>query len=244
VSARASRAARPAVLQGPLRIERLRGRRSAVGLQIVLSRPARVRFLVIGPAPSCHVAGRFAVAAHKGLNTVAFRGRVGGRLLPPGVYTIVPQPAVDARRFRKAVAVAIDARGVRPNAPVRWRNCDSVAGIAPSILTVGNALRALAPRASGTAAAEVIAPSLPQRPAGIPPAAGFGWLQSLPASPQLPTLLVVLIVVSFALLGIASIEPGNTLRFRSVRVVARHKAEIGWLGAALLASVIVFYFLG
>jgi hypothetical protein len=199
-----------------------------------------VRFLVIGPSPSCQVAGRFALAGHKGLNKLAFRGRVGGRLLPHGIYTIVPQLAAGSHRFPKAVAVAIDARGIRPTAPVRWRNCGLVAGA--STVTVGSALHALTPRASGIAAAKVVAPAL-QQTAEKHPDPVFGWLQSIPASPQLSTLLVVLVVISFALLGIAAVEPGDMSRFRSVRSITRHQAEIGWLGAALLASAIVFYFL-
>ena len=107
----ASRAGRPAVFLSRLRLERLPGPRSAVGLRLVLSRPARVRFLVIGPAPSCQVAGRFVLAGHRGLNKVAFRGRVRGRRLEPGIYTIVPQPAAGSRRLPKAVAVAIDGEG-------------------------------------------------------------------------------------------------------------------------------------
>jgi hypothetical protein len=224
-----------------LRLEPLPGRRS-VGLRIALSRSAQVRFLVIGPSPSCQVAGRLALAGHKGLNNVVFRGRVGGRLLPPGVYTIVPQLAGGSRRIPKAVAVAIDARGVRPTAPVRWRDCDSVAGA--STATVGGALHAVAPRASGIAAAKVVVPpSPPQQTAEKRPDAVFGWLQSIPASPQLSALLIALLLISFALLGVAAVEPGDMARYRSVRVIARHQAELGWLGAALLASVIVFYFL-
>src|SRR4029453_19328012 len=122
------------------------GVRSAVSLRFVLSSPARVRFLVIGPAPSCRVAGRFVLAGHRGLNRIAFRGRVRGRLLGPGTYTIVPQPVAGSSRLGKAVAVAIDARGVRPPAPVRWRNCNSVGGA-----TAGNALPASATRRSGLA---------------------------------------------------------------------------------------------
>jgi hypothetical protein len=200
-----------------------------------------VRFLVIGPAPSCQVAGRFALAGHKGLNKVAFRGRVGRKVLPRGVYTIVPQLAAGSRTSPKTVAVAIDARGIRPTAPVRWRNCEPVAGA--STVTAGTALPVRTQRASGIAAAEAIRPSSPQQTAEKRPDAVFGWLQSIPASPQLSTLLIALLLVSFALLGIAAVEPGDLSRYRSVRVLAQHQGEIAWLGAALLASVIVFFFL-
>lgn len=182
-------------------------------------------------------------AGHQGLNRVVFRGQVRGRLLEPGVYTIVAQSAVGSRRSPATVAVAIDARGVHPTAPVRWRNCDPAAGTAVASVA-GNALHALGQRASDVAAAEVIAPSSPERAAEARPPAGLAWLQRLPTSPQLPVLLVVLVLVSFALLGIAAVEPGDTARFRIVRVITRHRGEIAWLGGALLLSMIVFHFLG
>jgi hypothetical protein len=120
-----------------------------------------------------------------------------------------------------------------------------VTGVAPAAFTAGTGPDAGASRASGIAGAEIHTPSSRESGADkgrvVP---SLGWLQSLPASPELPTLLVVLLVISFALLGIAAIEPGNTMRYRSVRMVARHQGEIAWFGAALLASVIVFFFFG
>jgi hypothetical protein len=239
----ASRAGRPAVFLSRLRLERLPGRRSAVRLRLVLSQAARVRFLVIGPAPSCQVAGRFVLAGHRGLNKVAFRGRVHGKLLRPGTYTIVPQPAAGSRRVLKAAAVAIDAQGIRPTAPVRWRNCDPAAAAASPTVTAGKGLPALAFRPSGIAAAQAIAPAKPERTAKKRPAAVFGWLPTFPESPQLSALLLGLLVVSIALLSLASVEPGHTLRFRTVRVIARHQGQIGWLGGALLVSAVLLFLL-
>jgi len=46
------------------------------------------------------------------------------------------------------------------------------------------------------------------------------------------------------LLSIASAEPGHTLRFRTVRVIARHQVQIGWLGGALLICAILLFILG
>jgi hypothetical protein len=238
----ASRAGRPAVFLSRLRLERLPGPRSAVGLRLVLSRPARVRFLVIGPAPSCQVAGRFVLSGHRGLNKVAFRGRVRGRRLESGIYTIVPQPAAGSRRLPRAVAVAIDGRGIRPTAPVRWRNCDPAAA-ASSALTAGNALPALALRASGSAAAEAITPAKPARAAEKRLSPVFGWLPTVPKSPQLSVFLLGLLAISIALLSLASVEPGHTLRFRTMRVIARHQGQIAWLGGALLFSVILLFLL-
>jgi hypothetical protein len=201
-----------------------------------------VRFLVIGPAPSCQVAGRFVLAGHKGLNKVAFRGRVRGRRLGPGIYTIVPQPAAGSRRLPRAVAVAINGRGIRPTAPVRWRNCDPAAAASPA-LTAGNARPAMALRAASIAGAEARVPAERKKAAerGFFPV--FGWLPSVPNSPQLSAVLFTLLALSIVLLSLASVEPGHTLRFRTMRTLARHQVQIGWLGAALLISAMLLFFL-
>jgi hypothetical protein len=174
---------------------------------------------------------------------MAFRGRVHGRLLRPGTYTIVPQPAAGSRRLPKAVAVAIDAQGIRPTAPVRWRNCYTATAAASSALTAGNALPASTLRASGSAAAEAIEPANRDRAAEKHPAPAFGWLPTIPESPQLSALLFTLLAISIVLLSLASVEPGHTLRFRTVRTIARHQVQIGWLGGALLISAILLFFL-
>jgi hypothetical protein len=239
-----SRASKSAVFLRRLRLERLPGSRSAVGLRLVLSRPGRVRFLVVGPAPSCQVAGRFVLAGHQGLNKVAFRGRVRGRLLGPGIYTIVPQPAAGSRRLPGAVAVAIDARGIRPTAPVRWRNCDPAAAAASSKVA-GKGLPVLAFRASGSAAAEAIEPAKHERAAETNAAAGSFWPPSVTKNSERSALVLLfaLLAVELAVLSIASVEPGHTLRLRTVRVIARHPVQIGLLGAALLVSTILLFFL-
>jgi hypothetical protein len=228
-----------AVFLSTLRLERLRGSRSAVELRFILSWPARVRFLVIGPAPSCRVAGRFVLAGQKGLNKVAFRGRVRGRRLEPGVYTIVPQIVAGSRRLPRAVAVAVDERGIRPTAPVRWRNCYTAA-VAPSfVLPPGNAFSASALRASGIAAAEAITSATRKRTAEENPFPVFGLLPSIPKSPQLSALLLGLLAASIALLSLASVEPGHMLRFQTVRVLASHRGQIACLGGALLVIAIL-----
>ena len=239
----ASRARKPVVALSRLRLERVPGRRSAVGLRLVLSRPARVRFLVVGPAPSCQVAGRFVLAGHQGLNKVAFRGRVRGKLLGPGIYTIVPQPAAGSPRLAKTVAVAIDAHGIRPTAPVRWRNCDAAAAATGPTVGAGHGVPTGGLRFSGVAG-EAMAATKRQRATEPHPAPVFAWLPSIPKSSQLSALLLTLLAVAMLLLSIASAEPGHTLRFRTVRVIARHQAQVGWLGGALLVSAILLFLLG
>ena len=191
------------------------------------------------------MAGRFVLAGHRGLNKVAFRGRVRGRLLGPGIYTIVLQPAAGSRRLPKAVAVAIDARGIRPTAPVRWRNCDPAAAsrrrLPPSRLAMLSPAWRSEPPAS-LPLRRSCRPGAQGPPRSVPPAV-FGWLPTVPKSPQLPVLLLGLLAVSIALLSLASVEPGHTLRFRTMRVIARHQVQIAWLGGALLISAILLFLL-
>jgi hypothetical protein len=86
-----------------IRARRLRaaGRNRAARITFTLSRPGRVLFVVRGPAPSCQVAGRFAVRGERGVNHVRFSGRVGRRELPFGTYRVTAR-----------------TRGGRPSRPV------------------------------------------------------------------------------------------------------------------------------
>ena len=63
-------------------------RKRAARITFRLSRPARVLFVVRGPAPSCRVAGRFSVRGDRGVNHVRFTGKVGRRELPDGTYRV------------------------------------------------------------------------------------------------------------------------------------------------------------
>jgi hypothetical protein len=217
-----------------------------VRLRLVLTGPARVQFVVIGPAPSCRVAGRFVLAGHRGLNRLVFRGRVRGRLLRPGTYTIVPQPAARSRQLPKAVAVAIDARGVRPSAPVRWRNCGQVAAAAaPATIAGDGALPASARSGSDVAAVEAITPAQGDRPAEKRlVAAAHGLLPSVQKSSLLAALLLVQLAVSLALLTIASVGPNDaTMRFRPGQVLVRHRPQIAFVGGALLVGTGLLFLL-
>ena len=236
---------RPAVLLRRLRVERLPGhaKRITVQLSFILSGPARVRFFVFGPAPDCSLAGRFTIAGHAGLNRVPFRGRIRGRLLRSGIYTIVPQSIARAGRPPgPRVAIVIDARGVHPAAPVPW-NCRSATKAEP--------LLPLTPRYAGVAGAIATEPATPadtsathadtsvdkSRKSGaqILPSVGNPWL----------TIGVLLpLLASVALLGLAGVESTYAAtRFRLVRVVDDRREQIGYIGAALFAGAAVLFLL-
>jgi hypothetical protein len=65
-----------------------RGRHGGTTLRFRLSRPGRVELVVIGPSPSCDVAGRKRVHGKAGVNRVRFSGRIHGQPLAPGKYVI------------------------------------------------------------------------------------------------------------------------------------------------------------
>ena len=71
----------------------------------------------------------------------------------------------------------------------------------------------------------------------------FGWLPTVPEVPTASVFLLGLLAVSIALLSLASVEPGHTLRFRTVRVIAHHRGRSLRLGGALLISVILLFLL-
>lgn len=65
-----------------------RGNRISVRLRFRLPKADRVFLIVRGPAPSCRIVGYIPVRGRKGVNDVAFVGRVNGRRLEPGTYLI------------------------------------------------------------------------------------------------------------------------------------------------------------
>jgi hypothetical protein len=172
------------------------------------------------------------------MNEVAFRGRVRGRLLESGVYTIVRQPAVRSSQRPKTVAVSIDARGIRPAAAVRWHDCNQVVATSPPSLSASNAHRVSALRASGIAPAEVIPPAKSQ---GVERLPIVGWMTTIGGSSELSALLLTLLAISAASLCIAAFEPGYMVRYRPVRVIAHHRRQIACFGGVTLFCAIVVY---
>jgi hypothetical protein len=59
-----------------------------VTLTVWLTRPALIRLLVRQEAPVCRVWGTLVRDGDRGLNRLRFRGRIRGKLLPPGTYRI------------------------------------------------------------------------------------------------------------------------------------------------------------
>ena len=87
--------------------------RRAATITYTLTAPARVRFLVRGPAPSCRVVARFAVRGRAGTNRLRFTGRIGRRRLEPGTYRLVARTG-GGRPSRPVALVVGDGPATRP----------------------------------------------------------------------------------------------------------------------------------
>ena len=60
---------------------------------------------------------------------------------------------------------------------------------------------------------------------------------------MLSGLLLTLLAVSFGLLCIAAVEPGNMARYRTVRVIVDYRGQIACFGGAMLFCALVLYVL-
>jgi hypothetical protein len=88
------------------RVRRTGERKAAAKITFNLTKPARVRFVVRGPAPSCDVVARFTVRGRAGSNVVRFTGRIGRRRLESGTYRIVARTGAKTSR---PIAVVVGA---------------------------------------------------------------------------------------------------------------------------------------
>jgi hypothetical protein len=156
-----------------------------------LRTPGKVELVVRVAGTDCSVVGRRRAPGHSGLNRVRFDGRVNGRPLAVGKYTITVVVVRAGQRKRVgtvAVEVVPPGRRLTPaqrTAPVRTAACNPAPPAPPAEL-----LQAGSPLAAGTAsgaAKKARRPTPPHasfRPPTIRPKTGglggdsgaFGWL--------------------------------------------------------------------
>jgi hypothetical protein len=231
---------------GGLRVRSLPklGNRLAVQFRFALDRAARISLVLFGPAPHCVVAGRFAVAGHRGANAVRFDGRVRNRLLQPGVYKIAPRlPGGKSVPGWSAVAVRVDRRGARRVAPLPRLDCQATAVRTEPVPST--------PLRLGVEGVQFSKGEDAQRSRGSPGGRG-------PAGPAdrqqgVPYLLSERVWAIFAALGtlaaalllliLYTVQPGYAAqRFRAVRVFDAHRQEVGLLGGIFLAVAAALLF--
>ena len=90
---------------------RTRDGRRRVRLHVVVARRGMLHVAVNGPAPSCRRVGVVSVRVRRGGNDVLFGGRVHGRALAPGIYTLTPRLARNGRVAPSSVVVRVGRRG-------------------------------------------------------------------------------------------------------------------------------------
>jgi hypothetical protein len=222
------------------------GDRLAVQLRFALDRAARITLVLFGPAPHCVVAGRFAVAGHRGANAVRFDGRVRNRLLQPGVYKIAPRlPGGKSVPGRSAVAVRVDRRGARRVAPLPWLDCQAAAAVTtePVLSTPPRfGVEGVQLRTAKTRTALTVPPAAEGLPA---PQTSNRVFSPSSASEWATFALLGSLAAALLLLSLSTVQPDYAAveRFRAVRVFDAHRQEVRLLAEILLAVAAVLLFL-
>jgi hypothetical protein len=126
------------VSTGSVRVSRhrftTRGKHRGTTVTFRLNAPAKVVLTVLGPSPSCGVAGTKAVHGRRGLNRVRLNGRFGDHTLAPGTYQIV----VAAKRgsaYRRVGRISIQV--VPPGSRIRRTGSEPVFFCTPSVAQTG-----------------------------------------------------------------------------------------------------------
>jgi hypothetical protein len=176
-------------------------RRRAARITFTLTAPARVLFVVRGPAPSCDVVGRFAVRGRAGANRLRFTGRIGRRHLSPGTYRIV------ARTRAGAAAPLVVVVGNGPVEPPVCSTRETGAGGDSMFDELATAFAVSGPGSPSTRreAAGGILPEVKKKvgqlPGALPKPPAGGFSDSRPS----PALLVAIALALLALSGGAAI---------------------------------------
>jgi hypothetical protein len=225
-------------------------RRRVTTLTFVLPRAARVVFVVKQVAPTCRIAGHFAVNAHAGLNRIRFPGRSSKLQLEPGTYRITAHTRA-GRVVRRVTIVVVDG-----GAPTR---AEIIAARASNVCTAAGRLALVARGSTGasntgnvTGSSDEIQRSFaPARPSASGPAqgrnthAGAVLAASVErASRAIRPLLVALLALAIVLLGVASLPRAAVTEPRANELLARHRTEIAGLGAAAFVAVVIAFLLG
>ena len=224
--------------------------RRAVQLSFVLERARRVTLLFYGPAPACVVAGRLAGPGRPGANLLRFDGRVRHHLLSPGAYKVTPRLAGAGPSVLDppAIAVWVDERGARPLAHMPRLNCEAASRdrLSLSLPAAVAGVKGVQLVRDPPHAGKPPTLSSPQRPLPAveePPASSgvLGFAQS--AGSVWPTMaLGGSLIWALLLLSLASVEWGyGAARFRLVRALDAHRAEVGLLGAGFLGLAAMLY---
>jgi hypothetical protein len=157
-------------------------RRRGTVISFRLRSPGRVELVVRAAGGSCAVIGQRSLAGHGGLNRVPFDGRLRGRRLEPGRYTIsvvvirggrpseVGKVAIQVVRSRARIADRTARVPVAPCAPAATVSLPASAGGLPAFAALAESAAQSAPHASAkrppVQTAGFTPPKLPAPPVG------------------------------------------------------------------------------
>lgn len=178
------------------------GARRGTTVSFRLARQANVELVVRGPSPSCAIVGKQTVHGHPGMNRVRFSGRLRGRRLAPGNYTItIVAVRGTARRRVGTLGVEVVPPGRRLTKAERSAPVGAYCTLKPGteltrlVLSLGSAARASKRPSAG---------STPSRRTGVLGAAIPPQVSIPHASVPHGWLAATLAALILALLGLAS----------------------------------------
>jgi hypothetical protein len=246
------------VLQGP-RVSRLRSSRPWISLRgpksqrsitlvFRLSERGLVKFTIRQTSPVCRRIGSFFVRANPGRNTVHFRGRMRGRMLPPGTYRIEADAAGNRRVMRTVVVITpgrpsrVELAAARRHSacgalafavfrPDFTPSSDAVAGGSTGARgsSVGNG------KGSGVLAAQRSASDRPSR---------SGITSALPPDDAVPIALVVALALAFFVLFVSVLPRAAITHPRAAAFLTENRPLIAAGGFAAIIGFAIAYLLG
>jgi hypothetical protein len=219
-------------------------------ISFVLSKGGRVHFVVTQVSPVCRVVGRFSVRGHAGRNRIPFAGRVHGRVLGPGTYTISVRRA--GGRNLKRLRLVVFESGVPSRADVAAARASDVCRAMQGAATIGRTSTGASDLTStedeeGQVLAEGEEPSSATAIAMGPNTHSgevLGASVADRAARAIRPVLVALLALSIVLLGLAALPRTAVPDRRLNDLLARHRQEIAALGAMALVAVALVFLLG
>ena len=215
-----------------------------------LRRGGTVTFTIVQVSPSCTTVGTFQRKGHAGVNRFAFHGRVHGRTLRPGTYSIRARSHGSVVLNVRLVVVGRETPSPAAVAAARMANVCAASSRAGSA-----ARRALAsltrlaagggPRAGARAGKHAAKSARSSRKAGEHHvlAAGPTSGNVLPHSKPLRIGLLLVLLVAILLLGLGALPRSAVPHTGAAAALAHRRAEIAAAGGLAFVAFLLVYFL-
>jgi hypothetical protein len=209
-----------------------------------LSRPSVVEITVVQVAPTCRTWGRLEVRGHAGVNRVRFRGRVEGKLLPPGTYRLLARPSGSSRITVIRLVIA-KRRPDNLRAALTASTCSAGDGgvVSAALVTSGDSVDSGGSRARNHRLAGGGAPDDDARAGGVLAAKAIGPAARAVAAEGLRVGLLIALLLAAGLLALVAL-PGSAIRnARVASVIVDRRLELGLTATVLMAGGLLLYLL-